>query len=1271
MKERSDAEQTLPRIEVLSLFVSKKLDSLGFEEGFKDVEKWHSPTLMEADIALVPIHKNDHWTLVEADLKTSTIKYYDSIVGKRYKSRAPKLMRKFFEKMANKAGVSKQFKVKIIDQAPVQRNGVDCGVFVCQNAEKIARGVAVNTKQEEMMEARRQMMLELVVGKIIPHKGQAEQLLNRLPEVKMRLNPKKYNPKHDTKKWEKKVDYKQKKREVRGRQNPKDDSRKEIEPECQDHKQNENQRCVKMVPRVKWPKANSNEWSGLDVDMTSRLNIIIGSPLEKAKTQPKLIYEMCKERFGLEERSGKKSQEGKGPSRRQRKCNELRREIKKLNKAYKEAPEEEKEGIKELHDEKLKSLRLKKRAESVRKNRKEFSKNCGEFLSQPYQFSRKVINPKPKGDLKSTKEEVETYLEQVHSSQGLKRESPETIEMLKYALPESPFRSTPPSYKEFCSKLRKSRTKSAPGPNGVPYKVYKRCPGVARLLWQNLCAIWKENKISDSWREANGVFIPKEEGATSVEKFRTISLLNVEGKLFFAMKADRILEYVLANEYIDTSIQKGGIPATSGCLENTAVLSQLIREAKKEKKNLVITWLDIANAYGSIPHSLIIEALQEAHIPGDMVKLIEDYYRDVRIRFATKEYVTEWQKVEKGIITGCTLSVVLFALAMTWIVASVKKVTKGPKLSSGQYQVNSRLFMDDIVTSTETMVQTSSLINKLIEKLDYAGLTAKPEKCRSLVIYKGKVLDKQIKIKGKPVTQLQDKSIKYLGKSYNANLDEKEQMKAIESQVIGDLKKVDRCRLPGRYKAWMLQYMLLPRLMWPLSIYNVPMSFVDRLQNKITASLKKWLGLPRSMSPACLYSKSAKLRFPFSELTEEVKVAKARNLMTLQESDDLHIKDSTISVDGGKKVDTPSEICEAKSRLRMKDIVGIPNLGKEGLGLRKRRYYNNSNKKDKRDLVVKEVRAKEEDRRRVHIASLSKQGASTRWEVPEKRLTQEEIVRMTETRLKFLTKSVYDLLPTPRNKNKWFGTNDNCKLCGGVGTLNHILTGCSAALGRYKWRHDKVLRELGKYIEERIQVMKEEPIPSYRTIVFLREGEKKEAEKPRYRNILDPARDWEMRIDLEKRVKIPPEISVTNMRPDILIISKSSKQMIMVELTVPHEERIEVSGEIKRTKYNHVVEEGKVNGWTVSIWPVEVGCRGFPANSMAAFLRAIGFTGKSRKLALKNLGEKAEEASRMIWLWSNNEDKPSGGQVAVAADGAPDGCTTPPVETSKVWGLRS
>ena len=75
--------------------------------------------------------------------------------------------------------------------------------------------------------------------------------------------------------------------------------------------------------------------------------------------------------------------------------------------AYKEAPQEEKDGIQELQGEKLKKLRTAKRAESLRQSRKKFSNNCKSFLSQPYQFARNILSPKPTGDLESSKEEVE------------------------------------------------------------------------------------------------------------------------------------------------------------------------------------------------------------------------------------------------------------------------------------------------------------------------------------------------------------------------------------------------------------------------------------------------------------------------------------------------------------------------------------------------------------------------------------------------------------------------------------------------------------------------------------------------------------------------------------------------------------------------------------------------------------------------------------------------------------------------------------------------
>ena len=175
--------------------------------------------------------------------------------------------------------------------------------------------------------------------------------------------------------------------------------------------------------------------------------------------------------------------------------------------------------------------------------------------------------------------------------------------------------------------------------------------------------------------------------------------------------------------------------------------------------------------------------------------------------------------------------------------------------------------------------------------------------------------------------------MKYLGKVYNSSLNDREQTKETERELRRCLKKVDRCRMPGRYKAWILQHMILPRLMWPLTIYNIPATKVSGMQRLITNKIKKWLGLPKSLSVDCLYSTAGKLQLPFSELTEEMKVTKARLLTTLEEADDPCVRNAGIKVDGGRKADTARSVKEAKDRLKEEQIAGIPNRGREGLGL--------------------------------------------------------------------------------------------------------------------------------------------------------------------------------------------------------------------------------------------------------------------------------------------------------------------------------------------------
>ena len=505
-----------------------------------------------------------------------------------------------------------------------------------------------------------------------------------------------------------------------------------------------------------------------------------------------------------------------------------------------------------------------------------------------------------------------------------------------------------------------------------------------------------------------------------------------------------------------------------------------------------------------------------------------------------------------------------------------------------------------------------------------------------MVIIEGKVSSKTPSIEGVPITSITEKNIKYLGKVYNSSLNEQDQAREVLQELNKGLQKIERAWLPGRYKAWMFQHMLLPRIMWPLTIYNIPESKVEEMQTRITGHLKRWLGLPRSLSTACMYSRSGKLQLPYTELSEEVKAAKARVYTTFEESEDPCVRGANLKVDGGRKSDTPGSVEDAKSRLRMKEIVGIPNKGKEGLGMNPRKYYSSSTKEERRTMVVDTIREAEEDRRRVKMASLAKQGAHTRWEVPEKKLSHRDIITTSETSLKFLVKAVYDLLPTPSNKNIWYGGEETCKLCGENGTLSHILSGCKLALNRYTWRHNQVLRQIALGVNARCVIHNNQVRREEKKIEFVKAGEKRALTHNRVpSSFLDGANDWRLMVDLGGNLKVPRQIADTNQRPDMMLISESMRLAGVIELTVPREDRVEVSGELKKMRYAPLQEQGKANGWKVHVWAVEVGCRGFPAASMASFLKDIGMAGSERNRLLKRIGDEAMMASRRIWNWSN------------------------------------
>ena len=72
-------------------------------------------------------------------------------------------------------------------------------------------------------------------------------------------------------------------------------------------------------------------------------------------------------------------------------------------------------------------------------------------------------------------------------------------------------------------------------------------PKLLRTLWKILHVIWRRGAVADQWRQVEGVWIPKEENSTKLEQFRSISLLSVEGKIFFSILSRRLTDFLFKN----------------------------------------------------------------------------------------------------------------------------------------------------------------------------------------------------------------------------------------------------------------------------------------------------------------------------------------------------------------------------------------------------------------------------------------------------------------------------------------------------------------------------------------------------------------------------------------------------------------------------------------------------------------------------------------------------------------------------------------------------
>ena len=241
----------------------------------------------------------------------------------------------------------------------------------------------------------------------------------------------------------------------------------------------------------------------------------------------------------------------------------------------------------------------------------------------------------------------------------------------------------------------------------------------------------------------------------------------------FSVMAKRLALYLLDNGYIDTTVQKGGIPGTPLCLEHATMKWEAIQRAKSEKTDLHVIWLDLANAYGSVPHQMLWQALEMYHVPKEIETMLKLYFTGFAVRFSTKEYTTDWVDLQTGIAMGCTISPILFVMAMQVILKAAESFAKGPKLDEGYHFPPLKAFMDDTTILTTDEGQARKMLDRLDDLIKWCRMSFKPKKSRSLSISKGKTYKATFMVSGQVIPTVIEEPVKSLGRVYDDSLKDK------------------------------------------------------------------------------------------------------------------------------------------------------------------------------------------------------------------------------------------------------------------------------------------------------------------------------------------------------------------------------------------------------------------------------------------------------------------------------------------------------------------
>ena len=430
----------------------------------------------------------------------------------------------------------------------------------------------------------------------------------------------------------------------------------------------------------------------------------------------------------------------------------------------------------------------------------------------------------------------------------------------KFSEPTYPFDMNPPSYQTITSIIRRMQASTSPCPlDKISIICFKRCPYLRSFLTEIIRVIWLSGRVPPEWIKAATILIHKKGATNDPPNFRPITLESVPLKVFTSCIRNSIFNFLKQNNFIENQIQKGFTSNISGTIEHTSFMSHVLNKARIKQRSLVITLLDLKNAFGEVHHNLIASVLSYHHIPSHVQALISSLYLDFKTSIITDEFQTPAISVRRGVLQGDCLSPLLFNLCFNTFIQFIT-AEKYKHLGFSVHDENDRMFQpvrwfqfaDDAAVITSGEKENQILLNCFTRWCQWANFVIRVDKCitfgvrkystRSIQFQPKLLIDKQIV---PPVKN--GESFKYLGRFFDFDMSNEMHKSQLLSLFSTFMKGIDDLPLHPKNKLLVYHRYVLSKVSWHFTVADLPKTWVsDNLDNLVSKYIRRWLDLPVS-----------------------------------------------------------------------------------------------------------------------------------------------------------------------------------------------------------------------------------------------------------------------------------------------------------------------------------------------------------------------------------------------------------------------------------------